>query len=47
MTLSSQLYVAQQQGLLSSVPIARGMVRMSQLFYASACLLFCQENMHE
>lgn len=46
-TLSSQLTAATQQGLLSGVPIARGMVKMSHLFFADNCLLFCKASVHK
>lgn len=45
--LSSQLYTAKQQRLITGVPFARGQIRMNHLFFTDNSLLFCQANMQE
>lgn len=45
--LSSQLHAAEQQGLLTGVPIVKDVLSINHLFFANDSLLFCRANMVE
>jgi len=45
--LSSLLSNVEQQGLITSIPIAQRGYKLSHPFFANDNLLFCQANFHE